>query len=63
MAERAEEEALRPQNGDGPDGFDAKRFGPSGRRIWMFDTGVDDREAAYQRGKQRVRADAEISAS
>lgn len=63
VLQRTEEEALRPQNGDGPDGFDAQRFGPSGRRIWMFDTGFDDREAAYQRGRQRVRADAEISGS
>ena len=61
---RTEAEALKPQmRGGGPDGFDARRFGPSGRQMWMFDTGYDDREAAYQRARRRVRADAEISAS
>ena len=65
MLRRCEAEALKPQNGDGrsPDGFDALKFGPSGRRMWMFDTGYDDKQEAYQRARQRVRADAEISQS
>jgi len=61
---RTEAEALKPQNGaDSPDGFDALRFGPSGRRMWMLDTGVDDTELNYRRGQQRMRADDEISGS
>ena len=51
---RAEAEAVRPQNGDGLDGFDARRFGPSGRRVWMFDTGYSDKEEAAERGRQRM---------
>ena len=60
---RTEAEAMRPQNGEGPDGFDAKRFGPSGRRMWMFDTGYSEREEGNERAWRRVRADAEISSS
>ena len=61
---RTQAEALRPQNGgDGPDGFDAKRFGPSGRKIWMMDTGINERELNYARGRQRMRADDEVSGS
>jgi hypothetical protein len=60
---RTEAEALRPQNGDEVDGFDPRRFGPSGRRIWMFDTGFDEREEGYQRAKQRMRSQDEISGS
>ena len=62
---RTEAEALAPpQNGGaGPDGFDAKRFGPSGRRMWMFDTGYSDTEAAAQYGRMRMRTDDDISKS
>ena len=48
---------------DGPDGFDPRRFGPSGRRMWMFDTGADEREEGYQRAKQRMRGQDEIGRS
>ena len=48
VLKRTEAEALQPQNGDGPDGFDARRFGPSGRRMWMFDTGYDRGTAAVR---------------
>ena len=60
---RTEAEAMMPQNGDGPDGFDAARFGPSGRRLWMFDTGYDDKAEANQRARRRVRSDLEVSSS
>lgn len=61
---RTEAEALRPQNGNGmesPDGFDARRFRPSGRRLWMFDSGYSDKEEAAERARRRVRADDEVS--
>ena len=51
---RTQAEALRPQNGEGVDGFDARRFGPSGRRVWMFDTGYSDKEEAVERGRSRM---------
>ena len=63
---RTEAEALRPQNGvasGSPDGFDALRFGPSGRRVWMMDTGYSDKDAALERARARMRSAAEISAS
>lgn len=66
VLKRTEAEALKPQmNGaDGsPDGFDALKFGPSGRRLWMFDTGYDDKKEANERAYRRVRADAEVSRS
>ena len=61
---RSEAEALRPQNGAGPDGFDALRFGPSGRRLWMLDTGLDEaKRLDNERQRQRMRSADEISAS
>eukprot|EP00322_Chrysochromulina_rotalis_P030724 CAMPEP_0115877636 /NCGR_PEP_ID=MMETSP0287-20121206/26331_1 /TAXON_ID=412157 /ORGANISM="Chrysochromulina rotalis, Strain UIO044" /LENGTH=135 /DNA_ID=CAMNT_0003333169 /DNA_START=32 /DNA_END=439 /DNA_ORIENTATION=- len=58
---RTEAEALVPQNGNGPDGFDARRFGPSGRRLWMMDTGVDESALNIERARRRMRAADEIS--
>ena len=63
VLKRTQAEALKPENGDGPDGFDARRFGPGGRKLYMFDTGFNDREEAYQKGKVRVRADLDLSRS
>jgi len=62
---RVEAEALVPQNGgpDSPDGFDARRFGPSGRRLWMMDTALDDKDLNYERARQRMRSADEISRS
>ena len=60
VLKRTEAEAYQPSNGDGPDGFDAKRFGPSGRRMWMFDTGYKEADDGYERAKARARADAEF---
>lgn len=62
---RTEAEALAPpQNGGAAaDGFDAKRFGPSGRREWMFDSGNNDAEAATQYGRMRMRTNDDISRS
>ena len=62
---RTEAEALAPpQNGGvSADGFDAKRFGPSGRREWMLDSGYNAAEAATQYGRMRMRADDDISRS
>ena len=63
VLKRTEAEALRPLNGDSFDGFDAARFGPSGRRAWMLDTGVDESRRNYERQRQRMRSSDEISAS
>ena len=65
VLQRTEAEALRPSNGDEPDGFNPLRFGPSGRKMWMMDTGgyLQDREAGNERARARVRAQQEISAS
>ncbi len=63
---RTAAEALRPQNGgvESPDGFDARRFGPSGRRIWMMDTSLaGEKESSLERARQRMRSADEISAS
>ena len=62
---RSEAEALAPpQNGGtGPDGFDAARFGPSGRKLWMFDSGYSEADAAAKYGRMRMRADDDISGS
>lgn len=60
---RTDAEAMQPDNGDGPDGFDARRFGPSGRRMWKFDTGVDDSAQNLERARLRMRTSDELSAS
>ena len=53
---RSEAEALQPQSGEGLDGFDARRFGPSGRKQWMFDSGYSDRAEAAEYGRRRLRS-------
>eukprot|EP00966_Prymnesium_polylepis_P308422 7127630-Prymnesium_polylepis.1 len=60
---RTEAEALKPQNGDGPDGFDSRRFGPSGRSMWKFDSGPNDKDENYERARRRMRAGDEVSMS
>ena len=63
VLKRTQAEALKPENGDGPDGFDARRFGPGGRKLYMFDTGFNDKGGGVQKGKVRVRADLDLSRS
>ena len=64
---RVEAEAMRPQmSDDSPDGFDAARFGPSGRRLWMqldADRGMSGSREAYERGRQQLRSNREAGAS
>lgn len=63
---RTEAEALRPDMNaaESPDGFDARRFGPSGRRMWMLDaTSSDESQLGYERARQRMRTADDISRS
>ena len=63
VLKRTSAEAMQPQNGEGPDGFDARRFGPSGRKMYMFDSGSSDSMANLERARARMRSSVEISGS